>query len=168
MMNKSIKEIAEDTVNEIEEGKDWRVYFIRSGKKKNHPVKIGYTSKLGRRLTQIQTHNPYPVELVCSIVCESKEHAQKLERFLHRQLYHRCHLTGEWFNLYNVNLKSIIEKFNTSHKQMFPDFEPVNLESGKKLTVGSVLKKLEEVEEERDYLLERVNELEEQLCISYY
>lgn len=119
--------------------KQYCVYFIKVKAGKNTPTKIGYTSDVGRRLLEIQTCNPNTVKLDCTIPCDSKERAQKLERFLHRQLYHRCHISGEWYNLHNVHLAPILHKFYGSHKQMFPDSEPLKLYSGNILKYSKVL-----------------------------
>ena len=144
---------------------NWCVYFIRVPNDKRRPTKIGYTSDIARRLTEVQTHNPYEVILDCTIPCEDKTQAQKLERFLHRQLYKKCHIIGEWYYLNGIYLKGILSKFNSCHKSIL-DSDPVEFKSYKKVTVGNLLKEVKELESNVEELQERIYELEEQLCLS--
>lgn len=64
----------------------WCVYFIAYGNKDNSPVKVGYTSDIDMRITNLQTCCPYRLKLLMTIPCESKSMAAKLERFLHNRL----------------------------------------------------------------------------------
>lgn len=120
--------------------KQWCVYFIKESEAKNAPTKIGYTCDISKRFSTIQTYNSKEVKLDCTIPCDNKGHAQKLERFLHRQLYHRCHIRGEWFNLYNVHIAPILHKFYGSHKQMFPESKPLKLHTKGDLDYKGLLK----------------------------
>lgn len=101
--------------------KHWKVYFIKEDRKYGN-TKIGYTSDLSKRLQSIQVGNSNKLVLSFTLPCESLIHAQKLERFLHRQLYKRCHVSGEWFNLHNIYIPALIDKFNKSHSNLF---EPI-------------------------------------------
>lgn len=94
----------------------WSVYFIQCGNKPQHPVKIGYTSDIETRLNSLQVACPYQLQPLFSLPVESLEMAKKLERFLHRQLYHKHHVNGEWFRIDTVNIPKLLDKFNTSHK----------------------------------------------------
>jgi len=63
------------------------VYFIAI----NEFVKIGYTGSLRRRLWQMQSLSPYPIELLHSIPGD-----EFLEEYLHAKFSHLRH-RGEWF-----------------------------------------------------------------------
>lgn len=66
------------------------VYFIRSGPL----VKIGFADDVAARLVQLQTGNPYGLQLVAVLT----EVTSKLERVYHKALAeHR--VRGEWFRL---------------------------------------------------------------------
>ena len=132
--------------------KQWCVYFIKDSTSKNSPTKIGYTCDIVKRLSTIQTYNPRELKLDCTIPCDSKAQAQKLERFLHRQLYHRCHIRGEWFNLHNIYIPPLLNKFYGSHKQMFPDSEPLVLHKRGDLDYKVVLKENIELKQKVSYL----------------
>lgn len=99
---------------------NWCVYFIRCGKKDKDPVKIGRTTDLETRLKDLQVGNPYELNVLFTLPCISLSHSMKLERFLHRQLYHRHHIRGEWFSLDSrVSIPCLLNKFNTSHSHLF-------------------------------------------------
>jgi transposase len=74
----------------------WCVYFIAYGNKDHSPVKVGYTSDIDTRISNLQTCCPYKLKLIMTIPCESKSMAAKLERFLHNRLK-RGTMQGEWF-----------------------------------------------------------------------
>lgn len=74
----------------------WCVYFIAYGNKDQSPVKVGYTSDIDMRITNLQTCCPYRLKLLMTIPCESKSMAAKLERFLHNRLKKGL-MQGEWF-----------------------------------------------------------------------
>ncbi|UUW39876.1 hypothetical protein VP14_189 [Vibrio phage VPMCC14] len=136
------------------EDKEWKVYLIRAGKKEHDPVKIGYTSDLDRRFCEIQVCNPYKLRLLCAIPCESKLHAQRLERFLHRQLYHGHSITGEWFNIKGRSIPKLLDKFTSCHKGHydFPDITPV---SGKSFNLD-----IKQLQKDNDKLKKEVKRLE--------
>ena len=95
----------------------WCVYFIRCG-----PVKIGRTTDLMNRLKDLQVGNPYELNILFTLPCSSLEHSMKLERFLHRQLYNKFHVRGEWFIVDSrVSITKLIDKFNTSHSHLFDE-----------------------------------------------
>lgn len=137
--------------------KDWKVYFVQAGNKKNAPVKVGYTQDIDRRLAEIQVHNPYPVSLLFTLPCESVGQAKKLERFLHRQLYNNGHLHGEWFLLGNISIPKLLHKFNTSHKHLGYNTEAVK-ESAKKSSLN-----INNLKKENEKLKKRVTYLENEL-----
>jgi hypothetical protein len=96
------------------------VYFIRCGSKESDPVKIGRTSNLEMRIKELQVGNPYELDLLFKLDCESNEQAKMLERFLHRQMYRMYHLRGEWFKIDKTfSIKGLLKKFNSSHKHIF-------------------------------------------------
>ena len=64
------------------------LYFIRCG----NFIKIGVTNNVPRRLRDLQSSNPYPLELVYEGKGEGCE-----EESWHTVFQHRHH-QGEWFN----------------------------------------------------------------------
>ena len=64
------------------------VYFIKS---LTGHIKIGRAADVARRLVDIQTANPLPVELLVEIPGDIIE-----ERLLHTMFDH-CHFRGEWY-----------------------------------------------------------------------
>lgn len=65
------------------------IYVFKSGKF----VKIGYSTDVSRRLREMQTANPEPIELVGSI-----PGTLTLEKTIHRKLRaYRCGGGSEWY-----------------------------------------------------------------------
>lgn len=96
--------------------KDDYVVYLISQYVKGSPTKIGYTGNLLQRLYDIQVHNPYKIKVQCALPCDSKEQAQKLEKYLHRS-YCKEHLRGEWFDLTKGNkLPKILSNFNRKNR----------------------------------------------------
>lgn len=62
----------------------------------DYPVKVGVTSNLDSRLCQLNTGNPYLMEVKATIGALTKREALKLESRLHAAL-DEFRLTGEWF-----------------------------------------------------------------------
>ncbi len=63
------------------------VYFVRGGDR----IKIGYAANTGRRIADLQTASPVPLELLTAI-----PGSRDLERELHRQ-FAALRTHGEWF-----------------------------------------------------------------------
>lgn len=63
------------------------LYFIKQG----NYVKIGVTNDIDRRLKDLQSSNPNPLELLYSGIGEGKD-----EQLWHNVFAHRHH-RGEWF-----------------------------------------------------------------------
>lgn len=61
-------------------------------------VKIGYTQDLAKRLEQIQTGNPHPVEIIASFVHQTETGARMMESTFHHK-FRRHHIRGEWFRV---------------------------------------------------------------------
>lgn len=81
------------------------VYFIKAGKNKKAPIKIGVATNIERRLATLQTGNHLELFLLAAIKCDSKSHAYGLESMFHRMLK-RHKMRGEWFR-HDLNLKVI-------------------------------------------------------------
>jgi hypothetical protein len=82
--------------------------FIYLLKVKNESIyKIGVTKKLKKRKLQLQTGNPFEIELLDFY---ESEYARKIEKFLHIKYGHTKltegfdKLTGEWFVLNEKNV----------------------------------------------------------------
>jgi hypothetical protein len=63
--------------------------------------KIGLTGDIKSRVSQIQTGNPYPVELIDHF---SSFTARKDEDFLHR-LFDNVRVRGEWFEIPSIYIE---------------------------------------------------------------
>jgi hypothetical protein len=71
-----------------------KVYFILDSA--SNAVKIGKANNIDSRISDLQTGNPNPLELIHYIDCESEEQSFLLERKLHNK-YKELRLVGEWF-----------------------------------------------------------------------
>ena len=87
------------------------VYFIYCGDQQNSPVKIGVTSDIDNRIANLQTGNPYILKCKALIPCKDKAQAYNLESYLHYR-FRKKRMVGEWFRLYNFNLKAILDDFS--------------------------------------------------------
>lgn len=85
------------------------VYFIRAGNR--GAIKIGIARNIQRRLDALQVGNQYKLNLIASIPCVSRKHAEGMESKIHR-FFRRQNIRGEWFQG-NINLKKI-ENLNAS------------------------------------------------------
>lgn len=110
------------------------VYFIKAGRRKRAPVKIGVASNIERRLATLQTGNHRELLLLAAIKCETKHDAYRLESMFHRMLK-RHKMRGEWFR-HDLNLKaiermSIRGKFEWAEEEMneqeADEFDPETL-----------------------------------------
>ena len=70
------------------------VYFVQC----NEYIKIGRSTQLPLTLRSLQRGNPYGLEAVAVISCESTERMSELEADLHQQFKEHC-IRGEWFSL---------------------------------------------------------------------
>ena len=90
--------------------KQYKVYFIKQcyKKKKNSPMKIGFSDDPERRLRELQTGNPNKLKVSFALPCASRDDAIMMEKNLHRLVtakYQRLH--GEWFMIYGDIIKLI-------------------------------------------------------------
>lgn len=76
----------------------------------NGLFKIGVTSKLDNRPSQIQTGNPHKVSVICTKVWSTREIALFIEQSLHYK-FKDLRLNGEWFNLTREELLFIISLY---------------------------------------------------------
>ena len=96
---------------------NYGVYFIYCGDQQNSPVKIGVTSNIEGRISNLQTGNPWVLVCKALIPCIDKEQAYKLESYLHNR-FKKKRMNGEWFKLYDFNMKKILSDF--SDRQSVP------------------------------------------------
>lgn len=71
-----------------------RVYAIVSAT----ALKIGMTTNLELRLSDLQSANSHPLRVVAILDCQSAQDAYTLEAMLHRH-FQSSRLSGEWFNI---------------------------------------------------------------------
>ncbi|QDP52103.1 MAG: hypothetical protein Unbinned706contig1000_47 [Prokaryotic dsDNA virus sp.] len=98
---------------------NYSVYFIYCGDQQNSPVKIGVTSDIDNRISNLQTGNPYVLVCKALIPCSDKEQAYKLESYLHNR-FKKKRMNGEWFRLYGFNMKSILNDFSSKQTKPLP------------------------------------------------
>lgn len=70
------------------------VYFVQC----NEYVKIGKTTQLPLALRSLQRGNPYDLEVVAVISCESAKRMSEVEADIHQQ-FKEHRIRGEWFSL---------------------------------------------------------------------
>ena len=87
------------------------VYFIRH--KNTKPIKIGYTEKETPedRIASMETGSPFGIELLGFI---KSSNAKRLEIELHKE-YSSRRVKGEWFNLTEEEVKSILREHDVSN-----------------------------------------------------
>jgi hypothetical protein len=77
------------------------LYFIRQVSNKpedKSPTKIGITKNVNRRLKQLQTGSPCPLEVLDTFYIDSDMKARAVEKACHDILKrNKKHLSGEWF-----------------------------------------------------------------------
>lgn len=84
------------------------VYFIQSGE--NGPIKIGVARNIEKRIEDLQIGNPCELHLLCTMPCDSKNHAFFRERQLHK-IFSKQRIRGEWFEN-NIKFKNLSENFS--------------------------------------------------------
>lgn len=84
------------------------VYLITNGKE----YKIGKTDNVSNRIKQLQTGNPYKLELLGIIECESSSEAYMVEKELHTK-YKDVAAIGEWFDLEITHICDIDSRFKS-------------------------------------------------------
>ena len=80
------------------------IYIIGS---KNPPYKVGISKNPNRRLRNLQTGHPYPLQ-IHHIIETNISQTKLFETILHRNLKH-YKTNGEWFNMELTNLKLQLE-----------------------------------------------------------
>jgi mRNA-degrading endonuclease YafQ of YafQ-DinJ toxin-antitoxin module len=69
------------------------LYFIKCGEY----IKIGSTDNIDRRVKDLRNSNPYPVELIMSMVGQGHREAD------YHELYKEHRVHGEWFKMNDCN-----------------------------------------------------------------
>lgn len=87
------------------------LYIMESIQDNNTNYKIGVTNNLEKRIKNIRTGNPYPVNYIYT---EKNKNSYKLEKWLHSQ-FSKNKLEGEWFTgLTYKEIRNKIFQFNNS------------------------------------------------------
>lgn len=68
------------------------LYVMKAGNR----CKIGKASDPQRRLKELQTGNPFDLELLAAFKCKSQSHAFYLEKLAHK-VFARYRINREWF-----------------------------------------------------------------------
>lgn len=91
------------------------LYFAEH-KTKNSPVKIGVTSDIDSRMSQLCTGSPWGVQYFHFICFKKEKHAYEAELMLHR-LFSKNRMNGEWFSDVNaVFADGLINQIYGSHE----------------------------------------------------
>lgn len=73
----------------------------------SQPVKVGISSAPEKRLATIQTACPYPLVLMATFICPTRNVALYVENAFHTlQADHR--LNGEWFNIHPMSAVELL------------------------------------------------------------
>lgn len=83
------------------------IYFIAD--RKNDLVKIGVSNDRDRRLKQLQTGNPFVLELMGWIAEETNQF--KIEANIHKEYSNKC-FRGEWFSINQNEVLQILALYN--------------------------------------------------------
>jgi predicted GIY-YIG superfamily endonuclease len=106
------------------------VYFVRAGNR--GAIKVGVARNVERRISTMQTGNPFKLNLLASISCDSRVSAYALEAKIHK-FFARQRIRGEWFQG-NIDFRkiggSIIDVDSTKSS---PDYEKSTYQPKKKV-----------------------------------
>lgn len=122
------------------------VYIMQSGEKKNAPIKIGMSQDPNRRVSDLQTGNPFLISLKGMIPFPTRREALDFERYLHSTVG-GFEYYGEWFNPKRLDLKKAVGIWN--HKS--PSKAKYKNVSGKECITG-LKDRVQQLEWERDRL----------------
>lgn len=145
---------------------NYYVYIIQSGDRPKSPIKIGVSSNIDKRVSDLQTGNPHPLKVMAAIECRDKKDAYKLENLIHRKLT-RYRMKGEWFRGCYINFKEIFGSYSNStgiHHELMPvkklnckDSKIKNLEAEIKILKSENRRLVMDMEE---YLDSQISEFE--------
>lgn len=102
------------------------VYFLRAGKSRKGPIKIGIAKNIEKRIATLQTGNHLVLYLEGCIKCDSYAQAYSLEQMLHR-VFKGHNIRNEWFRG-NLDMKRI-ENMNMRESTSIEWVEPEEPES---------------------------------------
>lgn len=71
------------------------IYLIRCNSREN-PIKVGVSKAPEDRLKDLQTANPYELELVSKLYFKNERKAYAVEKATHK-IFKENHMRGEWF-----------------------------------------------------------------------
>jgi len=112
------------------------VYFIQAfGQRDLVRIKIGRAQSPEDRLRRLQTGSPVELKLLGKILCQSDEHAKKVEKLAH-DIFHKQRRRGEWFHLSQKHLAQIKHLIMaTAERQLEGEVTSVKIEKDKGLSV---------------------------------
>jgi hypothetical protein len=89
---------------------DWALYVMATADAGRHRfVKVGISSDVGRRVTQVQVGCPLPITFLWVLQVGDEKKVREAEKSLHESLA-QFHSSGEWF---------AIDMADASHKDVF-------------------------------------------------
>lgn len=97
------------------------IYLVAAGSEEGkYPVKIGVTRSLERRLSNLQTGNPYKITLLAQLLVPNNI-AYKVESEIHKRLGQYL-MRGEWYLLEKEQTHRLIQWFNNRKHSDFSAF----------------------------------------------
>jgi predicted GIY-YIG superfamily endonuclease len=105
------------------------VYIIKA---KNQPLyKIGVTYNINKRIKQLQTGCPFPIELYFLVNGFPRNIAIQTEKQLHKTMSH-YRTSGEWFRLYSHSVDIIWDQLATIAQDYFKHHPFIKTETEEK------------------------------------
>lgn len=93
------------------------VYLIRCSDTRFY--KVGVATDFSRRISAIQTDNPFPIYAVC-IISSDNDIAYEIEHKLHSYL-ELNQVQGEWFNLSGGEVTKLVGRMKKSGRLVFEE-----------------------------------------------
>lgn len=73
------------------------LYILRHGDPERDLYKVGIATDVARRIDELQTGNPFPIDLIRYVEFPSRWEAYRVERCIH-SLLEEVRAQGEWFH----------------------------------------------------------------------
>ena len=102
------------------------VYFVRAGNR--GAIKIGMADDVESRIAELQCGNPFKLNIISIIPCDSREQAFETERRIHKFFARQC-IRGEWFQG-NIDFRKLNDQMidtdetKSSLNRVVPDYQP--------------------------------------------
>ena len=108
------------------------LYLLKSDDK----YKIGVSENPKDRVKQLQTGNPYDIELIKTESFDTKKYAHDLEERLHKQLS-EFREEGEWFDIHSTEYLYVLKQFGFETAQSV--FDSIQYGQGRLDTLETII-----------------------------